>query len=78
MAIVKVGDVVRLTEKHKNVLIANGCWAHVEEFGNCIGVVIGEMFPGLNCPEVDVRWKPSNLKYGYDVDNLEVINDSHK
>jgi hypothetical protein len=40
---------------------------HVEEFGECIGVVIGSAWEDPSSgPEVDVRWQPSNLKYCYD------------
>lgn len=58
---------------------------HVEEFGECVGVVDGPVDynscePGHPDydeskvgPEVDVRWKPSNLRYGYHADDLEVI-----
>lgn len=53
----------------------DGCaacsWQHVEEFGDCVGVVEGPTHPG--CPEVDVRWKPSNLCYGYLPSKLEVV-----
>ena len=46
-------------------------WAHVEEFGDCEGIV--EEFVVWNPgspdehigPEVDVRWQPSNLRYAY-------------
>lgn len=65
----------------------DGCFrcstAHVEEFGECIGVVDGLMDYN-NCepgdpaydasklgPEVDVRWQPSNLRYGYASEDLE-------
>lgn len=44
---------------------------HIEEFGNCVGTVMGQMERGWK--EVDVRWEPSNLRYGYDPDNLEII-----
>ena len=46
------------------------CWgcgsAHVDEFGDCVGVVQGPTFPNVpDAPEVDVRWEPSQLRYGY-------------
>lgn len=44
---------------------------HVEEFKDCIGIVEGPSYPNGEGPEVDVRWIPSNLKYGYHPDNLE-------
>jgi len=39
----------------------------------CIGVVVGPMFPNTDFPEVDVRWQPSNLKYGYNPEDLEEV-----
>ena len=56
----------------------DGCaacsWTHVEEFGECTGVVGGLMFPGLiDTPEVNVRWEPSGLRYGYHPDKLELV-----
>lgn len=56
--------------------------AHVEEFGDCVGVVQGPTDfnnvprtdpawdPEKVGPEVDVRWQPSNLRYAYDPDDL--------
>lgn len=58
---------------------------HVEEFGDCVGIVQGpvdynnvppdhpEYDPRSVGPEVDVRWQPSNLRYGYHPDELELI-----
>jgi len=55
---------------------------HIEEFGECVGVVDGlvdwnvvppsdplYVEPG---PEVDVRWQPSNLRYAYDPNDLQL------
>lgn len=39
------------------------CVDHLKEFGTCIGIVQGPTHAGW--PEVDVRWQPSNLRYGY-------------
>jgi len=65
------------------------CWgcssAHVEEFGDCVGIVQGLMDynnceptdaaydPSKTGPEVDVRWQPSNLRYAYHPSDLELI-----
>lgn len=62
---IKPGDKVKMSEKFKQVMHDNGCADHVEEFGNCIGVVENPMFPGIDAPEFDVRWQPSGLRYGY-------------
>lgn len=48
----------------------DGCtacsWSHIEEFGECEGVVEGPAFPTLaGCDFVDVRWQPTNLRYMY-------------
>ena len=47
--------------------------SHVEEFGECVGIVIGSMWPNGEGPEVDVRWQPSNLRYGYNPVDLEKV-----
>lgn len=65
------------------------CWgcssAHVTEFGDCIGVVQGPTDfnhceptdpaydPSKVGPEVDVRWQPTNLRYAYHPEDLELI-----
>ena len=53
----------------------NGCMRcssdHIEEFGDCIGIVIGPVEP--DWPEVDVRWQPSNLRYAYLPEDLEKV-----
>lgn len=59
--------------------------AHVDEFGDCTGIVQGPM-DFNNCkpadpeydrsklgPEVDVRWQPSKLRYGYSPEDLELV-----
>ena len=70
----KTGTVVRMSEEFKQVMIGNGCAEHVEEFGDCEGIVEGLMDYGKQQgPEVDVRWVPSMLRYGYHPDDLVVI-----
>ena len=49
--------------------------AHVNEFGDCEGIVIGPMQPGWEW-EVDVRWQPSNLRYGYHPDDLVEVKET--
>lgn len=47
---------------------------HIKEFGDCIGIVIGLVdYGSQQGPEVDVRWQPSNLRYGYHPDLLDKI-----
>ena len=69
----KKGTKVKMSQSLKDGMRANGSGAHIDEFGDCMGIVIGPMFPDSNAPEVDVRWQPSNLRYGYHPDNLEII-----
>jgi hypothetical protein len=57
----------------------------VREFGRCIGVILGpvdynnckpgdpEYDPSKIGPELDVRWQPSGLRYGYDPSDLEIV-----
>lgn len=68
------GKKVRMTEKFKNLLKTSESKEHVEEFGNCVGTVEGLVDYG-DCkgPEVDVRWEPSKLRYGYDPYDLEIV-----
>jgi len=60
-----------------------GCsLAHIQEFDDCVGVVedlldYNNVKPGDPAydpnkvgPEFNVRWSPSNLRYGYHPDNL--------
>lgn len=55
------------------------CWgcssAHVDEFGSCVGIVEGHMKGpnGEEWPEVDVRWLPSGLRYGYKPSELVIV-----
>ncbi len=66
MSKIKKGDTVKMSDFCKQSLIANDSKEHVDEFGECEGIVLGPMFPGtIEYPEVDVRWKPSSLRYGY-------------
>jgi hypothetical protein len=63
-----------MSEELKQAMIGNGCAEHIEEFGDCIGVVDGLLDYGtFQGPEVDVRWQPSNLRYGYNPDDLVVV-----
>ncbi len=57
---------------------ASDCWgcssAHVEEFGECIGIVDGLIDCGTSKgPEVDVKWQPSGLRYAYHPDKLDRV-----
>jgi len=49
---------------------------HVKEFGNCVGITEGFVDYGNNQtgPEINVRWLPSNLRYAYLPNDLEIIN----
>lgn len=68
----EIGAKVRLTYAAKLAYIENDCEEHIREFGNCIGIIVGYPFPNdTSC--VDVRWQPSNLRYCYLLDELEVI-----
>jgi hypothetical protein len=62
-----------MSDDLKQSLIQNDCKEHVDEFGNCIGIVEdlvnynngGENDSSKIGPEVNVRWMPSKLRYGY-------------
>lgn len=78
----KIGTRVRMSERLKRAFRDSGSGRHVAEFGDCEGVVIGPLDynncspgdPGYDAarvgPEVDVRWQPSGLRYGYHPDEL--------
>lgn len=68
------GTRVRMSEALKEIMRKNGSEEHIEEFGECEGIVQGLLDYGTQQgPEVDVRWQPSNLRYGYDPDLLEIV-----
>ena len=67
----KPGDRVRMTEAFKKNMIARGCADHIEEFGDCEGIVEGPTYPHADCDEVDVKWLPFGTKFAYFPINLE-------
>lgn len=85
----KPGTLVRMTRQTRQILrwrgwskprwLCVGLQQHVREFGRCVGVVEGPIeFTDENGetsygPEVNIRWKPSNLRYAYDPKSLEVV-----
>lgn len=65
------GALVKMSEELKRIMRGNGSGAHIDEFGDCVGIVQGHVVVnGIKWPEVDVRWLPSNLKYAYPPDLL--------
>lgn len=72
------GEVMRIGPDGKPENNGGDCFGcsteHVEEFGNCEGVVLGQTDYGTQQgPEVDVRWEPSKLRYAYDPNDLVII-----
>lgn len=47
--------------------------AHVDEFKDCVGVVEDPMFAEYPQLELNVRWEPSKLRYGYLAEDLIVV-----
>jgi len=73
---IRKGDIVKMSEATKASMMNNSCHEHVIEFGDCEGVVEDRMFPNLTAkqaPEVNVRWFPSMLRYGYDPSELVLV-----
>jgi len=65
---------VKMSEDFKKSLINSGCEDHVKEFGECVGIVEDKMFPDCDdCDEVNVRWLPSKLRYGYSPKELIIV-----
>lgn len=70
----KKGTIVRMSEEFKQRMLLGESKEHIEEFGECIGVVEDKCYPDLDCaPEVNVRWEPSKLRYGYFPKDLKVV-----
>lgn len=71
----KEGTIVTMATDFKiRMLIQGESGDHIREFGNCIGIVEDEMFTECeDCEEVNVRWRPSGLRYGYDPSDLEEV-----
>lgn len=73
-----------MSDTLKKVLTGNGCKEHIDEFGDCIGIVEdlvnynndGENNPNKIGPEFNVRWQPSKLRYGYLPEDLIKIKNS--
>lgn len=66
-----------MSERLKHTLRRSGSAAHVREFGNCVGVVIGLTDYGTRRgPEFDVRWQPSSLRYAYAAEDLELLDEA--
>lgn len=66
----KNGDKVRMSEELKQKLREVGCSEHVDEFGECVGIIQRIRPDWL---EVEVRWQPSNLKYAYHPNYLMLV-----
>lgn len=64
----KTGDSVKMSDTLKLNLIDMDCKDHVDEFGDCIGVVEDKVWIDDNA--INVRWQPSGLKYMYDPETL--------
>jgi hypothetical protein len=69
------GTKVRMNATCKKALFKTDSLEHVREFGRCIGEVIGptDWGGGVVGPELDVRWTPSQLKYCYPPEHLQVV-----
>ena len=70
---VEIGDKVRLTKSFKEILMGNGSHDHAKEFGDSLGIVEGPCYPNGEGDELDVRWQPSGLRYGYPPSALQII-----
>jgi hypothetical protein len=67
---------VRMSEELKQGMRNNGNGAHIDEFGDYVGIVQGLTdYGSKHGPEVDVRWQPSNLRYAYHPKYLVEVNE---
>ena len=63
-----------MSQALKEALRRNDSGEHVNEFGDCIGIVQGSVDWGDEVgPEVDVRWQPSDLRYCYHPNELVAV-----
>lgn len=69
----KIGAIVKLSEKFKSKMITNGCKPHIDEFGKSLGKVSGPMWANGEGPEIDVKWEPYGLRYGYNPEDLIIV-----
>ncbi len=65
----KIGDRVRMTDNFKRN--NPNSEDHINEFGSCSGIVV-DYSEDNPYGDIDVRWLPSRLKYGYTIDSLEL------
>jgi hypothetical protein len=68
----KPGTKVKMSEELKHGLIEMKCKAHVDEFGDCIGIVEDKAW--IDDDAVNVRWQPSGLRYMYSPETLVIWN----
>lgn len=66
------GDRVKLSESYKQRLISDGSIEHIEEFGNCVGIVEDTEYQDESTLEVNVRWQPSGLRFAYDIKSFKI------
>jgi CMP/dCMP kinase len=77
----KPGTRVVMSAQLKRDLVAAGSGEHVAEFGECIGIVdgptdyneAGGADPAKIGPEVNVRWQPFGLRFGYLPEGLQPV-----
>jgi hypothetical protein len=62
------GTKVKMSEELKQGLIEMDCKDHVDEFGDCIGIVEDKVWEYDDI--INVRWQPSGLRYMYNPKTL--------
>ena len=67
---IKIGSKVKMNDFCKKGLSENDWQEHVDEFGDCIGIV-EELYPEYS--EAKIRWQPSKLNYIYGLIHLDLI-----
>ncbi len=70
----KKGTKVKMKDSFKQQCLKNESRDHILEFGECTGIVIGLTHPELpGIDDVAIRWQPSNLRYNYSPDDLDIV-----
>jgi hypothetical protein len=70
----KTGDRVKMSEEFKKTM--NDNWqsrSHINEFGDCVGIVEDLVYEDGFGDEFNIRWETSGLRYGYSPDQLTII-----
>jgi len=67
------GTRVRMTKLYKMWMYARECALHIDEFGNCVGIVEGDSGRDIYGPTITVYWVPSGHRFDYSISDVEIV-----